>query len=54
MNMSWGHEAKKLTQREKAEIILEALSYYVEIDWNFREFYLKGIERGLKKLEEVK
>ncbi|WKV08166.1 hypothetical protein Q2T46_11575 [Thermoanaerobacterium sp. CMT5567-10] len=51
MNMSWGHEAKKLTKREKAEIILKNLEEYIQVDWNFKEFYLKAIEKGLTRIE---
>lgn len=50
INISWGH--KPLTQKEKAEIILKNLEKYIQIDWNFKEIYLKAIKEGLEKIEK--
>ena len=41
-----------MNQKDKAKIILNELEEYISIDWNFEEFYLKGIENGLKKIKE--
>lgn len=48
-----------MTNKEKAEIILEELDEVLQIDWNFKETYIKAIIKGLAKgendtfLEEV-
>ncbi|MEK6459183.1 hypothetical protein AABM27_01620 [Heyndrickxia faecalis] len=36
-----------MTNKEKAEIILECLEEYVQVDWNFKEIYEKAIDKGL-------
>ena len=41
-----------MNQKDKAKIILNELEEYISIDWNFEQFYLKGIENGLKKIKE--
>jgi hypothetical protein len=51
MNMSWGHKEERLTQREKAEIILNELDKVLQIDYNFKDVYIKAIEQGLKEIE---
>lgn len=40
-----------MNKQEQAKIILEALDEYIQIDWNFEEFYIKGIVKGLNDLE---
>ena len=42
-----------MTNNEKAEIILDKLEEYIQIDWNFKEFYLKAIKEGLSKIEKL-
>jgi|GEM_PF-1978279 len=37
---------------EKAMIILEHMEKYLQIDWSFEEFYIKGIMNGLRKIDE--
>lgn len=41
-----------MTKEEKAKIILEHLDEYIQVDWNFKQFYLKGIIKGLKEIEQ--
>lgn len=41
-----------MTDEEKAKIILEGLETYLQIDYAFEEWYLKGIKIGLKKIKE--
>lgn len=41
-----------MNNQEKAKIILEALEEYINVDFNFEEFYLKGILKGLKEIEK--
>lgn len=40
-----------MTDEQKAKIILEALDEYMQVDWNFEKYYVKGIENGLKEIE---
>lgn len=40
----------KMTNKEKAEIILECLEEYVQVDWNFKEIYEKAIDKALIKI----
>ena len=40
-----------MTYEEKAKIILEALDEYMQVNWNFEKYYVKGIKNGLKKIE---
>jgi hypothetical protein len=40
-----------MNKQEKAEIILEALDEYLQVDWNFKDFYIKGIMKGLTQIE---
>lgn len=42
-----------MTNNEKAEIILDKLEEYIQIDWNFKEFYLKAIKEGLSEIEKL-
>lgn len=37
---------------EKAKIILDHMEKYLQIDWAFEEFYIKGIINGLRKIDE--
>lgn len=39
-----------LTNDQKAQIILECLEEYVQIDWNFRGIYVKAIDKALIKI----
>lgn len=41
-----------MTDKEKAELILEGLDEYLQVNWNMKEFYIKGILNGLKKIRE--
>jgi hypothetical protein len=43
-----------MNKKEQAKIILDNLDKYLQIDYNFEEFYLKGIMNGLKEIEEKK
>jgi len=38
---------------EKAKIILEHLDEYLQINWAFEEYYIKGIKKGLRKIDET-
>lgn len=40
-----------MTDEEKAKIILEALDEYMQVNWNFEKYYLKGIKNGLREIE---
>ena len=40
-----------MTNEEKAKIILEALDEYMQVNWNFEKYYVKGIKNGLKEIE---
>ena len=41
-----------MTNREKAKIILNSLDRMVQIDFNFQDFYIKAIERGLEEINK--
>lgn len=41
-----------MTRQEKAKIILEHMEEYIQVDFAFEEFYLKGIIKGLISIEE--
>lgn len=40
-----------MTDEEKAEIMLEALDEYMQVNWNFEKYYVKGIKNGLREIE---
>jgi poly-beta-hydroxyalkanoate depolymerase len=42
-----------MTDKEKAELILEGLDEYLQVNWNMKEFYIKGILKGFKKIKET-
>lgn len=42
-----------MTDKEKAEMILEGLDEYLQVNWHMKEFYIKGILKGLKKIREA-
>lgn len=37
---------------EKAMIILEHMEKYLQVDWAFEKFYIKGIMNGLREIDE--
>lgn len=37
---------------EKAQIILENLDEYVQVNYNFEKYYLRAIKKGLKEIEK--
>lgn len=41
----------KLTEDEKAEILLEHLSKLINVDWNMEDYYLKFIKSGLREID---
>ena len=41
-----------MTNREKAEIILERLDKYASVNWNFVEYYMKPIIKALEVIDE--
>ena len=41
-----------MNKKEQAKIILEELDEYLSINWNFEEFYIKAITKGLEKIEK--
>jgi hypothetical protein len=41
-----------MNKQEKAKIILEALEDYIQVNYSFEEFYLKGIVNGLIEIEK--
>lgn len=43
---------KKLTEDQKAKILLKNLDEYLQVNWNFEEYYLKALKSGLKEIEE--
>lgn len=43
---------KKITEHQKAEIMLEHLSEFINIDWNLEEYFLKAIKNGLREIKE--
>lgn len=36
---------------EKAQIILENLDEYVQVNYNFEKYYLRAIKKGLREIE---
>jgi len=38
---------------QQASIILESLDKSIQINWNFREVYIRAIIDGLRKIEEA-
>lgn len=42
-----------MTDRERAEVILEELDNAMSINWNFKEMYLKAIEKGLREIRQA-
>lgn len=42
----------KLTEKQKAEILLKNLDKYLQVNWNFEEYYLKAIKNGLKEINQ--
>ena len=40
-----------MTDEQKAKIILESLDEYMQVNWNFEKYYVKGIKNGLKEIE---
>ena len=40
-----------MIDEEKAKIILEALEEYMQVNWNFEKYYVKGIKNGLREIE---
>ena len=40
-----------MTDEEKAKIILEALDEYMQVNWNFEKYFVKGIKNGLREIE---
>ena len=45
-------EEKKMKNDEKAKIILEHLEKYLQVNWAFEEFYIKGIMNGLREIDK--
>ena len=43
----------KLTIDQKADIMLEHLSRFVNIDWNQEDFYLNHIKDGFRDIERM-
>lgn len=41
-----------MSEKEKARIILESLDEYIQVDWNFEDYYIKAIVEGLKKIKQ--
>lgn len=41
-----------MDDNEKARIILKNLEKYLQVDWAFEKFYIKGIKNGLKEIKE--
>jgi hypothetical protein len=41
-----------MNKQEKAKIILEAMEEYLQIDWNFEKYYIRGIVEGLIEIEK--
>lgn len=41
-----------MKREEKAKMILEALDEYLQVNWNFEDFYLKAIKKGLEEIEK--
>jgi len=41
-----------MSNKDKAEIILEALDEYIQVDWNFKGVWFKAIINGLEAIDE--
>ncbi|GAB2499578.1 hypothetical protein GCM10008929_20200 [Alkalibacterium psychrotolerans] len=41
-----------MTEEEKAKLILEGLEEYIQIDYAFEKYYMLGIKKGLKKIDQ--
>lgn len=39
-----------MTYEEQAIIILEKMEKYIQIDWSFEKYYVKGVVDGLKEV----
>lgn len=37
---------------KKAMIILEHMGKYLQVDWAFEKFYIKGIMNGLREIDK--
>ncbi|MGO1356296.1 hypothetical protein [Alkalibacterium gilvum] len=37
---------------EKAKIILDHMEKYLQVDWAFDKFYIKGIMNGLREIDK--
>ena len=37
---------------EKAKIILDHMEKYLQINWAFEEYYIKGIMNGLREIDK--
>lgn len=42
-----------MNKKEKALVILEELEEYISVDSAFEDFYIKGIIKGLTRIEEM-
>lgn len=51
-NQRKGQKMKELSKKEKAEIILENMEKYLQVDYAFKDFYIKGIVNGLNEIEK--
>ena len=51
-NQRKGQKMKELSKKEKAEIILENMEKYLQVDYGFKDFYIKGIVNGLNEIEK--
>lgn len=41
-----------MTDNEKAGIILENLDQYIQVDWNLKKDYIRGIIDGIKEVRK--
>lgn len=41
-----------MTEEEKAKLILEGLEAYLQIDYAFEKYYLRGIKKGLRVIDQ--
>lgn len=39
-----------MTNKEKAQIIIECLEEFIQIDWAFKDIYFKAIDKALIKI----
>jgi len=42
-----------MNNHEKAKIILEELDNYINVDWKFEDIYIKAIQEGLVKINNL-